>query len=169
MQKKVFVPILVVAFFLLSTSIPTQGADATAASIEMSSNTYLAGTPVTIRVYSITAAGSYFRIYFMYDAAGTQTLEAKGEFANISVTLGSSDTEFSLTRIFPSPTAGDTITVHVTNAAETALANTVIVHQELDDVFPTDFFIELGVALMIVLIIVGIVVGLAIKGKRKYG
>ena len=145
-------------------------AASTGASIELSSGSYLADSPVTIRVYDVTAAGSTFTVYFSYDSSGTDTLEAKSALANITVTLGTDEDEWIYTMIFPEPTAGAYLGVHVTGSATgstTDLAADYIYTQTFSALWPQDLIIEIGISLMVVLIIVGIIVGLAFVGAKK--
>jgi len=152
--------------------VPAQAAPtaaATAASLELSSDTFLEGSPVTIRVYDIAAAGASFGIYFSYDSSGTDTLEAKSAYANRSVQLGTGQDEWIITMIFEEPTAGSYIRVHVSAALAGAadLAEAQIDAVDPESLLPTDLIITVGVALMIILIVVGIVVGLAKRGSRR--
>lgn len=158
---------VVLSLFLLS-STPARAADATAASLELSSDSFLEGSPVSIRVYDITAAGAAFRVYFTYDSSGTDTLEAKSAYANISVDLGAGDDEWVRTMTFEAPTSGAYIRVHVTTAGapDTDLDSAQCDATDVEDLLPTDLIITIGVALMIILIIVGIVIGLAKRGRR---
>ncbi len=88
-QHLKFLPIaFLVAITLMATMVPVQAAPqaaSTAASLELSSDTFLNGSPVTIRVYDVTAAGSEFHVGFLYEAAGSTTLEAKSAYAYLSV------------------------------------------------------------------------------------
>ena len=154
--------------FMMPFTYSTLAADSTAASIELSSNTYLADTLVTIRVYDVAAAGSEFTIWFSYDSSGTDTLESTSKFQNITVYLGSDEDEFVLTQNFPAPTAGAYVRVHVraaSNASSADLASATIYVQEFPDLVNLDLFITIGVYLMIILIMVGITVGLARKSR----
>ncbi len=137
----------------------TQAAS-TGASLELSSDSYIVGSPVRIRVFNILAAGSSFGISFYYDASGTETLETKAAFANLSVQLGTGRDEWGKTVNFPAPTSGEWIRVKVNgaNAGTTSiLAQAQIDASEADELLPTDLIITLGVSLMIILIVVGIV------------
>ena len=147
-------------FGLLASQV--KGADSTAASIELSSNSYLANTPVTIRVYDVTAAGSEFLIYFTYDSSGTDTIESTSKFTNITVYLGTDADEWVFTKNFPAPTAGSYIRVHVceTTWDATDLADATIYVQEINELVNLDLFIEVGIYVMIILIFLGIVFGL---------
>ena len=142
---------------------------ATAASLELSSDTFLNGSPVTIRVFDVTAAGASFVISFTYDAAGTETIEAKSAYANRSVQLGTGQDEWIITMIFEEPTAGNYIRVQVSASAtaDVPLAQAQIDAVDPETLLPTDLIITVGVALMIILIVVGIVVGLAKRGSRR--
>ena len=145
-------------------------AAATAASLELSSDTFLNGSPVTIRIYDVTAAGASFGISFFYDNSGTETLEAKSAYANRSVQLATGQDEWIITMIFEEPTAGAWIRVKVNgaNSATTSvLATAQIDAVDPETLLPTDLIITVGVALMIILIVVGIVVGLARRGSRR--
>ncbi len=147
-----------------------QGAASTAASMELSSDTYVADTLVTIRIYDISAQGSSGNVYFTYDSSGTDTLEAKTEFANITIYLGTNEDEWIYTMIFPTPTAGDYVQVHYCGTATsttTDLAADTIYVREWDDVWPGDFLIEVGIDVMIALMIVGIIVALSVIGAKK--
>lgn len=147
-----------------------QGAAATGAKIELSSDSYLVGSPVTIRVYDVVAAGASFNVYFTYDLTGTDTLETKSDFANISVKLGSDEDEWVRTMNFPAPTAGAYVGVHVCGSASgatTDLAADYIYKQTFSGIWPQDLITEIGISLMVVLIMVGIVVGLAYVGASK--
>ena len=147
-----------------------QGAASTAASIELSADTFVVDTLVTIRVYDVTAMGSSFTVYFTYDSSGTDTIEAKSEYANITVHLGSAEDEWVFSMLFPAPTAGDYVRVHVTGSASgttTDLCSDAIYAREWADIWPADFIIEVGIDIMIALLIVGIVVGLAMVGSKK--
>ena len=145
--------------------------NSTAASIELSSSSYLADTLVTIRVYNVETAGSIFHIYFTYDNAGTDTLESTSKFENITVYLGTDEDEFVFTQNFPAPTAGKYIKVHVAagvaNGTATDLATASIYVQEFSSLVNLDLFITIGVYLMIILIMVGIVMKLAKKGSGR--
>ena len=150
--------------------IPVSGAASTAASIELSSGSFLVDSPVTIRVYDVTAAGSSFNVYFTYDSTGTDTLETDSDYANISVTLGTNDDEWVYTMIFVDPTAGRYIGVHVCGSASgttTDLASDYAYKQTFSALWPQDLIIEIGISLMVVLLIVGVVVGLAYIGANK--
>ncbi|MFX0185805.1 MAG: hypothetical protein ACFE95_22195 [Candidatus Hodarchaeota archaeon] len=154
--------VALLSLFLLPTA-RVSGAAATAASLELSSDSYLEGTPVTIRVYDITASGSSFGIYFSYDASGTDTIETKSSYANISVQLGTGDDEWVRTMIFDPPTSGSYIRVHVVDkhtTGQSELASAQIDATDVEELLPTDFIITLGVGLMIIGIIVAIVVSL---------
>lgn len=166
--------LLLSTVFMLMLFTPVlagSGAASTAASIELSSGSYLEDSPVTIRVYDVAAAGSTFMIYFTYDSSGTDTIETDAALANISVTLGTDEDEWVYTMIFPSPTAGKYIGVHVTGntAAEstTDLASDYIYAQSFSGLWPQDLIIEIGISLMVVLLIVGVVMGLAYIGSKK--
>lgn len=166
--------LLITAFGVLFTPLSrgsgAPAAAATAAAIELSSDSFLVDSLVTIRVYDVTAAGASFNVYFTYDLTGTDTLEAKTEYANITVHLGSNEDEWVYSMIFPAPTAGSYVRVHVCGTATgstTDLASDTAFSQEFDDIFPTDLIVTVGVSLMVVLIIVGIVVGLAMLGSKK--
>ena len=167
------IPAFLCALFGLLLFLPTssaQGAVATAASIELSSDSFLEGSPVTIRVYDVTAAGASFQVYFTYDASGTDTIEAKSAYANISVDLATNEDEWVRTMIFESPTAGAYIRVHVAGSAGEVSSDLDAAQcdaTDVEDLLPTDLIITIGVALMIILIIVSIVVGLARKGSRR--
>jgi len=154
---------------VMPTMAKTQAA-ATAASLELSSDTFLNGSPVTIRVYDVTAAGASFGITFFYDLTGTETLEAKSAYANRSIQLGTGQDEWIITMIFEEPTAGDYIRVKVVGAltdTTAVLATAQIDAVDPETLLPTDLIITVGVALMIILIVVGIVVGLARRGSRR--
>jgi hypothetical protein len=171
-QKVKLLPLVILAvcsIALLAT--PAQAAPmaaATAASLELSSNSFLEGSPVTIRVYDVTAAGASFVVYFTYDSSGTDTLEAKTSYANKSVLLGSSSDEWVHTMVFEAPTSGAYVRVHVAAAADGSadLASAQIDAVDPESLLPTDLIITVGIALMIILIIVGIVAGLARRGRR---
>jgi len=165
LKKLLVLPVLCLVLLSAVRVQASPQAAATAASLELSASSYLIGSPVTIRVYDVTAAGSSFRIYFTYDLSGTDTLETKTEFANMSVHLGLYQVEWTYTMIFVGPTAGSSITVHVGNGTGTQLASQQIMAQDPEDLLPTDLIITIGVALMIILIIVGIVTGLARKRR----
>lgn len=177
MLKKTQMKFLPLAFLLAITLmamlVPARAAPqaaATAASLELSSDTFLNGSPVTIRVYDVTAAGASFGISFSYDLSGTETLEAKSSYANRSVQLGTGQDEWIITMIFEEPTAGDYIRVEVVGALSSTtsvLATAQIDAIDPEDLLPTDLIITVGVALMIILIVVGIVVGLARRGSRR--
>lgn len=164
---------VLLAITLFAMVLPAKAAPqaaATAASLEMSSDTFLNGSPVTIRVYDVTAAGASFGISFFYDSTGTATLEAKSSYANRSIQLGTGQDEWIITMIFEEPTAGNYIRVSVVGAlasttSELAIAQIDAVDPE--DLLPTDLIITVGVALMIILIVVGIVVGLARRGGGR--
>lgn len=161
---------VLVVFTAFAPTIGGQGAAATAAKIELSSDSYLVDSLVTIRVYDVSASGASFNVYFTYDVTGTDTLEAKTEYANISVYLGSNEDEWVYTMIFPAPTAGSYIRVHVCGTAvstTTDLASDTCYAQEFENLWPDDLIITVGISLMVVLIIVGIVIGLATIGARK--
>ena len=146
------------------------GAASTGAKVELSSDTYLVDSPVTMRVYDVVAAGSTFTVYFTYDSSGTDTLETNSDLANITVTLGSDEDEWVYTKKFPDPTGGDYIGVHVTGSASgttTDLAADYIYKQKFSDIWPQDLIIEIGISLMVVLIIVSIVLGFAYLGSQK--
>ena len=165
-------PVFMFALLSLFLFLPTssvQGAAATAASIELSSDSFLEGSPVTIRVYDVVASGASFQVYFTYDASGTDTLETKASYANISVDLATNEDEWVRTMVFEAPTAGAYIRVHVTDRDwnQTELDSAQCDATDVEDLLPTDLIITIGVALMIILIIVGIVVGLARKGSRR--
>jgi len=169
-----FLPMaFLVAITLMATMVPVQAAPqaaSTAASLELSSDTFLNGSPVTVRVFDVTAAGSEFHVGFLYDNAGTATLEAKSAYGNLSVQLGTGQDEWIITMIFEEPTAGDWIRVYVTGALVDTTVNLAIAQVDAVDVeslLPTDLIITVGVALMIILIVVGIVVGLARRGGRR--
>lgn len=173
-RKQKLTIITLVAFLALGMfalpAVQSQGAAATAASIELSADTYVADTPVTIRVYDATAAGSSFTVYFTYDSSGTDTIEAKSEYGNITVYLGSDEDEWVFTMLFPAPTGGDYVRVHATGSATgttTDLCSDTIYVREWADIWPGDFIIEIGIDIMIALLIVGIVVGLAVIGSKK--
>ena len=160
--------VAILGLFLLPAS-PGKGAVATGASLEMSSDSFMVGTPVTMRVYDVAASGATFGIYFSYDLTGTDTIEAKSAYANISVDLGADDDEWVRTMVFAAPTAGAYIRVHVVDthgSGQTELDAAQIDATDPEDLLPTDFIITVGIALMIILIIVGIVVGLARRGRR---
>lgn len=145
-------------------------AASTAASIELSSDTFLNGSPVTIRIFDVTAAGSSFVITFLYDNAGTATLEAKSSYANRSVQLGTGQDEWIITMVFEEPTAGSWIRVYATGTAVSTtvkLSEAQIDAVDVESLLPTDLIITVGVALMIILIVVGIVVGLARRGGAR--
>lgn len=147
-----------------------QGAASTAASMELSADTFVADTLVTIRIYDITAQGSSGNIYFTYDSSGTDTLEAKTEYANITIHLGTNEDEWVITMLFPTPTAGDYVRVHYCGSASgstTDLASDTIYVREWDDIWPGDFLIEVGIDVMIALMIVGIIVALSVIGAKK--
>ena len=57
-KKTVFPLAVIVAMLLLAPLAQGQGAAATSAKIELSSDSYLADSPVTIRVYDVVAAGA---------------------------------------------------------------------------------------------------------------
>ena len=167
---KYVVPLAMLLFLTLGASVfQAKGAAATAASLEMSSDTFLNGSPVTVRIHDVTAAGGSFGISFYYDAAGTETLEAKASYANRSVQLGTGQDEWIITMIFEEPTAGQWIRVKVNGAnsdTTVVLATAQIDAVDVESLLPTDLIITVGVALMIILIVVGIVVGLAGRGRR---
>lgn len=177
MLKKTHLKYLPLGFLLAITLMalvaPAQAktqAAATAASLELSSDTFLNGSPVTIRVYDVTAAGASLGISFYYDSSGTETIEAKSAYANRSIQLGTGQDEWIITMIFEEPTAGAYIRVKVVGALsdttdELAVAQIDAVDPET--LLPTDLIITVGVALMIILIVVGIVVGLARRGSRR--
>ena len=148
----------------------TSAAASTAASLEMSSDTFLNGSPVTIRIYDVAAAASSFGISFFYDSSGTATLEAKSSYANRSVQLGTGQDEWIITMIFEEPTAGAWIRVSVVGSCSSTTSELAIAQIDAVDpesLLPTDLIITVGVALMIILIVVGIVVGLAGRGSRR--
>lgn len=151
---------------LLAPPSTGQAADATAASIELSSDGYMADTPVTIHIYSVAAAGAEFIVYFTYDSSGTDTLETNTDLANITVDLGSSDDEWYHTMIFPEPTAGAYLRVHVTTsgAPDTDLTSAQIDVTTVSSLLPLTFIIELGVGLFLIGVIVAVVV---VMYKRK--
>ena len=160
---------LLLILTLFANTIPANAAAGTAASLEMSSDTFLNGSPVTIRIYDVTAAGSTFGISFFYDNSGTATLEAKSAYANRSVQLGTGQDEWIITMIFEEPTAGSWIRVSVVGSCSSTTSELAIAQIDAVDpesLLPTDLIITVGVALMIILIVVGIVVGLAGKGRR---
>jgi len=154
---------------LLLPSTPARTADATAASVELSSSSFLEGSPVTIRVYDVTAAGGEFIVYFTYDSSGTDTLEAKSDYANISVDLATDEDEWVYSMIFVAPTAGSYIRVHVTTsgAPATDLGAAQIMANDPEDLLPTDLIITIGVALMIILVVVSVVTGIAMRNRRR--
>ena len=169
-----FLPLaFLVAITFMAMLTPVQArthAAATAASLEMSSDTFLEGSPVTIRIYDVTAAGASFGISFFYDNAGTATLEAKSAYANRSVQLGTGQDEWIITMIFEEPTAASYIRVKVNGAnsdTTVVLATAQINAVDVESLLPTDLIITTGVALMIILIVVGIVVGLARRGGGR--
>lgn len=165
------VPIAVLvlsAFFVMMPAQATVQAAATGASLELASNSFLEGSPLTVRVFDVTAAGGSIGIAFYYDNAGTPTLEAKSAYANRSVQLGTGQTEWVITMIFESPTAGAWIRVRVLGSntgTTTQLAEAQVDAIDPTDLLPTDLIITIGVALMIILIVVGIVAGLARRGR----
>lgn len=166
------VPVFVLvlsAFFMIAPVQAAPQAAGTAASVELASNSFLEGSPLTIRVFDVTAAGASFGISFYYDAAGTETLEAKSAYANRSVQLGTGANEWVITMIFESPTSGAWIRVKVNDV--NAGTTTVLATAQVDAIdpaslLPTDLIITIGVALMIILIVVGIISGLARRGRR---
>lgn len=160
--------LIAITFFLILNPLSQGSAAAsTGASIELSSGSYLVDSPVTIRVYDVAAAGSSFTVYFTYDVTGTDTLETDSDLANITVTLGTDDDEWVFTMIFPAPTAGSYLGVHVDGTAGTELAADYIYKQTFSGLWPQDLIIEIGISLMVVLLIVGIVMGLAYIGSQK--
>lgn len=168
-KSRVFITAFVMLTILAFTNpLSVRGAAATAASLELSSNSYLEGSPVTIRVHSVLAAGGSFGISFFYDASGTETIEAKATYANRSVQLGSGKDEWVFTMTFVAPTAGEWIRVKVNgaNAGTTSVLDTAQIDAvDVESLLPTDLIITIGVSLMIILIIVGIVAGLAKRGR----
>lgn len=168
LKRKWVIPVLVLV--MLGLTLPAQGADSTAASLELSSNSFLEGSPVTIRVYDVTAAGSEFRVYFTYDSSGTDTIEAKTAYANISVDLSSGQDEWVRTMVFEAPTAGAYIRVHVVGNAAPGGSDLDVAQIDATDpetLLPTDLIITIGVSLMIILIIVSVVIGLASRRGRR--
>lgn len=164
------VPIVTLVLLALFAFAPmnVSAAAATGGSLELASNSFLEGSPVTIRVFDVTAAGASFGISFLYDNAGTETLEAKTAYANRSVQLGTGQTEWVITMIFESPTSGAWIRVKVNGAnsdTTVVLATSQIDAIDPTDLLPTDLIITIGVALMIILVVVGIVAGLARRGR----
>lgn len=158
---------VVLALLLLAGILATQtqqasGAAATSASIEACAPHYVADSPMTIRVYDVAASGASFVVTFTYDSSGTDTLETKTEFANISVDLGSSDDEWVDTFNWPSPTAGAYIRVHVFAASSggAALDSTQVQYKEVDDYVPVTFFIELAIPFILMFIFAGVAAGL---------
>lgn len=167
-SKTSLLTISVLMAFLSLGLTNVQCADSTAASLELSSNSYLADTMVTIRAYDVTAAGSEFRIYFTYDLTGTDTLESTSKFSNITVYLDSDSDEFVITRNFPAPTAGAYVRVHIVPESDpggTDLADSTIYVQKFEDLVNLDLFITIGVYMMIILVLVGITMGLARKAR----
>lgn len=169
---------LTLAVMMLGSMVPAQAAPATpatpaapaaaatSASLELSADSFLEGSPVTIRVHNVIAAGASFGISFFYDVTGTETLEVKAAYANRSVQLGTSDDEWILTMTFPAPTAGEWIRVKVNgaNAGTTSVLATAQTDAvDVESLLPTDLIITVGVSLMIILIVVAIVAGLARK------
>ena len=171
-KKQVTMAFLMVTLFLgaFSTMYNAQGAAATGASLELSSDSYLVDSLVTIRVYNVIAAGASFNVYFSYDSSGTDTLEAKSEYANITVVLGSNEDEWVHTMKFPAPTAGSYVGVHVCESATgatTDLAADYCYKQTFSELWPSDLIIEIGISLMVVLLIVAIVIGIAKIGSGR--
>ena len=161
---------LLVLTLALGGMAQVSGAASTAASIELSSDTFLADSLVTIRVYDVAAAGSTFTVYFTYDSSGTDTLEAKTAYANLTVTLGTDEDEWVKTMKFPAPTAGAYVGVHATGSASgstTDLCADYIDVQEFDDLWPGELIMNIGISLMVALLLVGIVVGLSYVGAKK--
>lgn len=172
MKNYVMLGILSLIMLTLLVAPVSKGnaAAATAAKMELSSDSFLVDSLVTIRVYDVSAAGASCNIYFTYDVTGTDTLEVKSRYANISVYLGSNEDEFVHTMIFPEPTAGAYIRVHVCGTAvgaTTDLASDTIYAQKFADIWPDELIITIGISLMVVMIIVGIVLGLATLGSKK--
>lgn len=169
--RKSFLVLFGVLLLLNFSAISSvQGAASTGAKIELSSDSFLVDSLVTIRVYDITASGSSSNLYFSYDLTGTDTLEAKTEYANITIHLGSNEDEWVFSMIFPAPTAGGYTRVHVANNATgrtVDLASDTMYAQEFDDIWPDELIITVGISLMVVLIVVGIVIGLASLGASK--
>lgn len=165
LQSLIIPSLIALLVFSLTPTQAAPQAAATGASLEVSSSSYLIGSPVTIRVYDVLAAGASFGVYFTYDSSGTDTIEAKTEFANISVQLGTGQDEWTYTMIWPAPTSGASITVHVGptcgDGTDEDLASQQVMAQDPEDLLPTDMVITVGIALMIILIVVSIVMGLA--------
>jgi len=159
--------VLALMGLMLFVPTPSRAADATAASVEVSSDGFMADTPVTIHVYDVTAAGGSFIVYFSYDASGTDTLETNTAYENISVTLGTGDDEWYRTMIFEAPTDGAYIRVHVTTAGapDTDLCSAQTDCTTVESLLPLDFIIELGVGLMLIGIIISVVVVLYKRRK----
>jgi hypothetical protein len=164
---------LTLAVMMFGAMAPTQAAPAaaaTAASLELSADSFLEGSPLTIRVHNVLTAGASFGISFFYDSAGTETLEAKADYANRSVQLGTSDDEWILTMTFPAPTAGQWIRVKVNDVnagTTTVLATAQTDAVDPETLLPTDLIITVGVSLMIILVVVSIVAGLARRGSGR--
>ena len=170
LRKSALVLFGVLLLLNFSAVFSAQGAAATAAKIELSSDSFLEDSLMTIRVYDVAAAGSSLNIYFTYDLVGTDTLETKSQYANITVYLGSNDDEWVFSMIFPAPTAGGYVQVHACGTAVSTtvdLAADTVYAQSFDDIWPDELIITVGISLMVVLIIVGIVIGLASLGAKK--
>ena len=170
-SRKYMLP-AVLAFLLLIGLLATApqkagAAEATGASLEIGAPHYITDSPMTVRVYDVAAAGASFVVYFTYDVAGTDTLEVKTAFANISVDLGSDDDEWVDTFNWPSPTGGSYIRVHLAsnNTATIAqdLDSSQVQHKEVDDYVPITFFIELAIPFILMFIFAGVAAGLIYK------
>lgn len=162
----VFSLMLVGAFINQTQAAPqSPQAAATAAAVE-APNSFAASTLVTFKVYDVIASGASFGVSFYYDLAGTETLEAKSAYSNISVVLGTGDDDWVKTMVFPTPTAGGWIRIKVVDALTGTTTELAVVQMDVSDtetIFDalTDFVVTIGVALMIVFVFIGIIYAVA--------
>lgn len=144
------------------------GADGTTGSITPGLFNAQYDTPITTLMEALTVSADYGVSYG--DGSG-------GTLASIfNFTTGSTQTTMTFTTSFDTTesSSGDIVTIALFSQTDansvSALANALdyveVLMTDLSDVFPTGFFIQLGVALIIVLIVAAIIGGLIKRGNK---
>lgn len=165
----VFLMILTMFFQMTPAGNPDIALAADGATGTITAGVYNAqyDTPLTVLMEGLTVSADYGVAYG--DGSG-------GTIASVfNFTTGATQTTMTFTTSFDTTesSTGDMVSIGLWGQGDcnsvAALANALdyveIVMTDLSDIFPTGFFIQLGVALIIVLIVAAIIGGLIKKGR----
>ena len=158
-SKTTFGAIIAVSLLIMImvSGAPSQGAvqavhgDGTAGTLEIGVTNILGGTPIVIRMHTLTSSADF-------------KLNWTGSDTGHSFTTGSTQDEHFVTVNIAKPSGSNDVTVYLWPQSTGAALDSLTLYVSDTSIFPDDIIIDIGITIAVVFVIVGAVMMLKKRG-----